>query len=195
MKGKLVFGNRNRKRVLALATMVQCLMLIGGNWRLAHAQRPAGVVSARLVLATDAIHGGESAKLAAVARIAPGFHINDHHPSEEYLIPTELKFDPTDKLSVEKLVYPKGELKSFPFSETPLSVYQGTLEVGALLKLASSMPAGEFALKGKLSYQACNDHECLPPASAPVSLTIKVVKRGIPLKPANQEIFSRLKFD
>jgi Thiol:disulfide interchange protein DsbD, N-terminal len=161
---------------------------------MAFAQKPAGVVSVRLVLASDAVHAGEPVKLAAVARIAPGFHINDHHPSEEYLIPTELKLNPSDKLSVEKLVYPKGELKRFPFSDTPLSVYQGTLSVGALIKIAPSTPAGDFPLAGKFSYQACNDHECLAPASVAVSLTVKVVKRGAPLKPTHQEIFSHLKF-
>jgi thiol:disulfide interchange protein DsbD len=185
----------HRMKSLVLARCLLIFALLSGISQFAHAQTSGGVVTARLVLASTAVHAGEPAKLAAVARIAPGFHINDHHPSEEYLIPTELKLNPSDKLSVEKLIYPKGELKSFPFSDTPLSVYQGTIEVGALLKLAPSMPAGEFALTGKLSYQACNDHECLPPTSAPVSLTLRVVKRGVPLKPANQEIFSHLKFD
>lgn len=171
------------------------LIILGVAASAARAQNPASIVSAKLFLGTTAVHPGETAKLAAVARIVSGFHINDHHPSEDYLIPTELKLNPSDRISVEKLVYPKGEAVKFPFSDTPLSVYQGTLTVGALLKLAPAMPAGDFALTGKFSYQACNDHECLPPTSVPVSLTIKVVKSGIPVKPANREVFSRLKFN
>ncbi len=186
---------RNGVRRMKLATIVFCSAVIGGSSPLVWAQKPASVVSVRLVLASDAVHAGETAKLAAVAQVAPGFHINDHHPSEDYLIPTELKLAASDKLSVEKLVYPKGELKSFPFSEKPLSVYQGTLIVGALFKLDSAAPIGDFPLTGKFSYQACNDHECLPPTSVPVSLDVKVVKRGVPLKRSNPEVFSRFKFD
>lgn len=181
-------------RALRPAALLLCLVVFGGTRRL-QAQKPATVVSVRLVLASDAVHAGEPARLAAVAEIAPGFHINDHHPSEEYLIPTELKLATTPKLSVTNLVYPKGELKSFPFSEKPLSVYQGSVAVGAILKLDRSIGNGTFRLTGKFSYQACNDHECLAPASVPVSLDVKVVKRGVRLRPVNAEIFSRIKFD
>lgn len=180
---------------LNLRRMLFCAVLLAATAAAVHAQNPASVVSARLALSTTAVRSGGTAKLAAVAQIAPGFHINDHHPSEDYLIPTELKLNPSDQISVEKLVYPKGEAVTFPFSDKPLSVYQGTLTVGALLKLAPSMPAGDITLSGKFSYQACNDHECLAPTSVPVSITIKVVKPGIPVKPANREIFSHLKFD
>jgi thiol:disulfide interchange protein DsbD len=181
------------KRLHPLRWLV-CAAVMGAA-AVAYAQKPASVVSAKLLLATTAVRPGETAKLAAVAEIASGFHINDHHPSEDYLIPTELKLNPSDQLSVDKLVYPKGEAVKFPFSDTPLSVYQGTLTVGALLKFSPSMPAGDFTLSGKFSYQACNDHECLPPTNVPVSITVKVVKSGAPVKAANREVFSHLKFN
>ena len=182
------------KRLNPLSWFV-CAAMIAAAAAGGRAQKPASVVSAKLLLATTAVRPGETAKLAAVAKIASGFHINDHHPSEEYLIPTELKLNPSDQISVEKLVYPKGEAVKFPFSDTPLSVYQGTLTVGALLKFVRSMPAGDLTLSGKFSYQACNDHECLPPTSVPVSITIQVVKPGTAVKPANREVFSHLKFN
>jgi thioredoxin:protein disulfide reductase len=182
-------------------------MLMGERYRLllcavwvavaavfAAAQSPP-VVSARMVLATEGVHAGAPAQAAVVAKVAPGYHINDHHPSLDYLIPTELKLDPSPKISIEKLIYPKGELKSFAFADTQLSVYEGTVQVGALLNVARATPAGEYTLQGKFSYQACNDHACLPPTSVPVSLTVTVVGRKAPLKPANQEIFGRIKFD
>lgn len=166
-----------------------------GSAAVAWAQVPSQVVEARMVLATDGAHPGSAVKAAVVAQVAPGFHINDRHPSLDYLIPTELKLDPSAKLSVEKLVYPKGELKHFAFSDTQLSVYQGTVEVGALLKIARATPPGEYTLKGKFNYQACNDHACLPPTSVPVALTVKVVPRGVALKRINQEIFNKIDFE
>jgi hypothetical protein len=161
----------------------------------AAAARVPQVVSARMLLGTDAVHAGAPAQAAVVAEVASGYHINDHHPTLDYLIPTEVKLDSSPKLSVDKLVYPKGELKSFAFSGTQLSVYQGKVTVGVVLNVAKGTPPGDYKLRGKFEYQACNDHACLPPASVPVSLTVKVVARNVRLKPAAPAIFDRIKFD
>ncbi len=177
-------------RRLALLAMLVC-----GAAAVSAAQNRPPVVQARMVLATDGVHAGSSAKAAVVAEIASGFHINDHQPTLDYLIPTELKLEPSPRLAVTRLVYPKGELKTFAFSDTQLSVYQGTIEVGALLKVARSTPPGSYTLKGKFHYQACNDHACLPPTSVPVELALKVVPRSVPLKPANAEFLRQIKFD
>jgi DsbC/DsbD-like thiol-disulfide interchange protein len=158
------------------------------------AQQPS-VVEARMVLATDATRAGSTAKAAVVAQISPGYHINDNKPTLDYLIPTELQLEPSKEVSVTKLVYPKGELKSFAFSDAKLSVYEGTLEVGALLKIARTTRPGTYTLKGKFAYQACNDHACLPPRSVPVTLAVKVVPRGAPVKRVNGDVFDRISFE
>src|SRR5437667_2587861 len=145
------------------------------------------VVEARMVLASDAAHAGSTVKAAVDARIASGYHINDHHPSADYLIPTELKLEPSKQVTVERVVYPKGEPKKFAFADAPLSVYEAKLLVAATLKVAPGVSPGSYTLKGKLAYQACNDHVCLPPASAPLTLTLKVVDRGVPLKRVNAD--------
>jgi len=153
------------------------------------------VVKARMVLATSAAHPGAPAKAAVVAEIAPGYHINDHKPTLDYLIPTEVTFEASKEIAAEKVDYPKGQLVKFTFADESLSVYEGTLTVGVVLKVAPAAAAGDFALKGKLRYQACNDHACLPPASVPVELTLKVVGKSTPLKPENADVFSRIKFE
>ncbi len=158
-------------------------------------QGSTGVVEARVVTATEAAHPGTSVKVAVVAEIAPGFHINDHKPTLDYLIPTELKLEPTRELSVERVVYPKGELKKFEFSDQGLSVYQDKAVVGALLKLAAGVPPGEYTIKGKLAYQACNEHACLPPTSVLLSITVKVVPRGVTLKRVHTDVFDKIQFD
>ena len=152
------------------------------------------VVKARMVLATSAAHPGATAKAAVVAEIADGYHINDHKPTLDYLIPTEVVFDPSKEISTEKVDYPKGQLERFTFADESLSVYQGTLTVGVVLKVAPIAAAGDYALKGKLRYQACNDHACLPPTSVPVELTVKVVGASVRLKPENADVFSKIKF-
>ncbi len=133
-----------------------------------------------------------SLRAKLVAQIAPGYHINDHMPTLDYLIPSELKLEPTRQVAVKEVVYPHGKLKKFAFSETPLSVYEGKLAVTAVLKVAPSAPPGSYVLKGKFTYQACNDHACLPPDSVPVALTVKVVPPGARATRPNQNVSSRL---
>jgi thiol:disulfide interchange protein DsbD len=158
----------------------------------AAAQNSPQVVEVKTVLEADGVHPGKTIKVAAVARIAPGYHINDHQPTLDYLIPTEWKLEPPKQVSVENVVYPKGELKKFAFSEKQLSVYEGNLTVGALLQVARTASPGVYALKGTFNYQACNDHACLPPKSVPVTLTVNVVGRGRSLKPLNADVFKSL---
>jgi DsbC/DsbD-like thiol-disulfide interchange protein len=161
----------------------------------ARAQNNNSVVEAHAVMATDAAHAGSPVKLAVLAQVAAGYHINDHKPSLDYLIPTELKVDPSDQFTLQNVVYPKGTPKRFAFSDVPLSVYEGTVVVGALLQAGKVTPAGTYMLKAKFAYQACNDHACLPPASVPLTVTIKIVPRSVPLKPVESDVFQRIQFE
>jgi DsbC/DsbD-like thiol-disulfide interchange protein len=171
-------------------------LLVGCSATLATAQvQSTPVVSGHLVLNTDAAHAGSAIRSAVVAEVAPGYHINDHVPSLDYLIPTELKLDVVEPLSLASTVYPKGSPEKFSFLDTPISVYQGKLLVGATVKVAADAKPGDYNLKGTLRYQACNDHACLPPTSLPLALTVKVVPRSEALKHVNSDVFSAIKFN
>ena len=161
----------------------------------AQAQGSKHVVEVTTVFETEGVAPGATIKAAAIARISPGYHINDHKPSEEYLIPTEWKLEGTEKISVAKMAYPKGELKKFAFSEDGLSVYEGGLTIGALIKVSRAAKPGAYTLKGNLTYQACNDHACLPPKTLPVALEVKVVPPGKAAKRLNAEVFRDVRFD
>ena len=167
------------------------ILLIGCTAAVAAAQTPSPVVQARMVLATDGAHAGSPVKVGVVAQIASGYHINDHKPTLDYLIPTQLRLEPTKQLEVGEVNYPKGRLEKLAFSDTPLSVYEGEIVVDAVLKIAASTSAGAYPLKGKLAYQACNDHACLPPTSVPLAVTIKVVGRDVPVKRVNTDLFGK----
>ncbi len=156
------------------------------------AQTDAPVVDARMVLATDAVHPGAPAKAAVVVEIPSGYHINDHKPSLDYLIPTELKPEPNKQVEVTRIDYPKGDLLKLAFSDTPLSVYQGKIVVGTALKIAPTTAPGSYVVKGKFAYQACNDHACFPPTSVPVILSVKVVGRDVPVKRVNADVFNTI---
>jgi len=173
-----------------LAASLLFLLAVG---TLCAAELPS-VVSVRTVLATNAVHPGTTAKVAVVAHVEPGYHINAHKPSLDYLIPTKVAFADMS-FKVEKVAYPRGKMKRFVFLDSPISVYEGEIRLGAILKVGDSLKPGTYPLRGKFSYQACNDHACLPPTSVSFETQVRVVPFSVPLKPANAEIFKGIGFD
>jgi hypothetical protein len=159
------------------------------------AQGASPVVEAKIVMETDVAHRNSTVRAAVIAHVVPGYHINDHKPTLDYLIPTDLKLEPISQVTVKNIVYPKGKPVKMAFSDMALSVYEGTVVVGAVFQVARVVRPGVYPVKAKFVYQACNDHACLPPASVPLALTIKVVRRSVPIKHVNEDVFDRINFE
>jgi DsbC/DsbD-like thiol-disulfide interchange protein len=151
-----------------------CALACAAVW----AQAPERVVKAKVTVAPGEARPGSVVNATVVADVLPGYHINDHHPTLDYLIPTEVKLEPSKAVARNDITYPKGEPKKFAFSDTPLSVYEGTVRVDVAFQLDPKVPPGDYEVKGKFAYQACNDHACLPPTSVPISFPLKVARRG-----------------
>jgi hypothetical protein len=111
-------------------------------------------------------------------RVGSGFHINSNAPKSEFLIPTALKLDlPTD-IVLGKIEYPQGQDLSFPFSpDEKLSVYSGDFSIKLAVHPMASVNPGKYAIHGVLRYQACDNAQCFPPKTLPVSIDVKVVKQ------------------
>jgi Thiol:disulfide interchange protein DsbD, N-terminal len=111
-------------------------------------------------------------------RIGSEFHINSHHPRADYLIPTALKLNAPEQLTVADVKYPAGEEMTFPFSPNEkLSVYSGDFSINAVLKAPANTAAGKYPVKGELRFQACDHSACYPPHSIPVQFQVTVVKK------------------
>jgi DsbC/DsbD-like thiol-disulfide interchange protein len=177
-------------RLVLLGCLVACLAAVVGM-----SGNSTPVVSAHTLLETDGAHPGSSVKAAVIAEVSPGFHINDHNPNLDYLIPTELKLEAPKELNVDKVVYPKGELIKFVFADQALSVYEGKFVVGVVVKIDRTVRPGTYTINGNLTYQACNDHACFPPARVALSLTVKVVPRGVSLKRLNADVFNKVQLE
>jgi len=160
------------------ALVFSVVLAVAAVW----AQAPGQVVKAKVTMASPVARPDSVLRAAVVAEILPGYHINDHHPTLDYLIPTEVKLEPSKQVTVKDITYPKGEPKKFAFSDAPLSVYEGTVQVDVALQLERKTLPGDYEVKGQLAYQACNDHACLPPTSAPLLFSFKVVGRGASVK-------------
>jgi thiol:disulfide interchange protein DsbD len=138
------------------------LALFGAVSRLEAAPLPSPADLLRLepVLTPSAEQG--RGILEVKARLAPGWHVNSHKPSEDYLIPTAVSLDATPALTAGDARYPEGRLVKFSFSDKPLSVYEESFVVEVPVTWTGGPPE---ALSGKVEFQACNDKQCLAPAS------------------------------
>ncbi len=110
-------------------------------------------------------------------RVASGFHINSNTPKSEFLIPTNLKMDlPTD-IILGKIAYPPGKDLAFPFSpDEKLNVYSGDFTIAVAVHPLHAVVPGKYVMHGVLRYQACDNAQCFPPKTLPVSFEVKVVK-------------------
>lgn len=170
-------------RVL-IPTALVCLMCATAS-----AQSSASVVNTRPALSVDKVKQGSRFQAAVVADISSGYHINSSHPSESYLIATALKLDKRQGITAGPVLYPKGQLKKFSFSEKPLSVYEGRAIFKFTATASPALGTGNQSIHGKLTVQACNDQACLQPKTIDVEIPFEVVAPGTQVNPANGDIF------
>jgi len=156
----------------------------------AQAAQDANVVQVEAYSSHWRIHSGETFRVAIVANIEQGFHINSHKPLDEFLVPTVVKFDKRKGIVFGPVSYPEPVFKPFSFSTNKVSVYEGKISICAQGKLAEDISMGDIEVSGKLAYQACDDQRCFMPNSVKFEIPLKVVKPGEPIKLINKHIFS-----
>jgi thiol:disulfide interchange protein DsbD len=115
-------------------------------------------VSARLEVSGQTASG----VVAVEARVLEGWHVNSHNPTEDYLIPTTVQLSPSQGLTAGEPRYPEGRLVKFSFADKPLSVYQDRFTVEVPVTWSGAVPS---SVAGRIDFQACNDKQCLAPAS------------------------------
>jgi suppressor for copper-sensitivity B len=149
---------------------------------------PTKVERAELDLAADrtAYAPGETAHVAAVVTVEDGWHVNAHHPSFDYLIPTELTIEVPAGWPAAVIEYPAPVARTFAFADQPLAVYEGKTVIAVTLRVPTAAAPGKVQLAGKLNYQACNDRSCLPPVTTSLPLELTVGPGG---EPANAALF------
>jgi hypothetical protein len=150
------------------------------------------VVAPTAYVSYDPAARGTSLQVAVVLKIRPGFHVNAHEVSAEYLIPTELRADVPAGFKMSDVIYPKGTLETFAFAKNkPLNVYSDSVTVRVPLTVLTNAPLGQQHLAMKLRYQACSTEICLPPVTKDVDAIMNVVAAQSAAKPANPSIFAK----
>jgi thiol:disulfide interchange protein DsbD len=151
---------------------------------------PASVIQPQAYASLQPVPRGRAFQVAIVAKISPGFHINAHMPSEDYLIPTKVTADLAPGVFLVETAYPRGVMRAFRFSKTPLRVYEGSFTVMMKLRTSGTAPIGPQKLSLTLAYQACNQDACLPPTKIPVTADLEIAAVDAATHPAHADIFS-----
>jgi len=150
----------------------------------------ANVLQPEAYVSMQPVPRGRAFAIAVVAKISPGFHINAHVPSEDYLIPTKILADLSPGVFAVETTYPRGVMRAFRFSKTPLRVYEGSFTVLMKLRASASAPLGPQKIGLTLAYQACNQDACLPPTKIPVTADLQIAAVDTPVHAIHTDIFS-----
>jgi uncharacterized protein len=112
--------------------------------------REAVSVLARLLPGDEGFRG-----FTVDLEVRSGWHVNAHPSSSLALVPTKVA---AVLGRLRNVRYPEGQL--FPAGSEPLLVYQGRVQIRGEIEAPE---AGAPSLE--LTYQACDDHRCLPPVT------------------------------
>ncbi len=148
------------------------------------------VASPKIYVSVAPVPRSSTFEVAVVVGIMPGFHMNAHKPSEEYLIPTVLTAKLPAGFREGETAYPAGIEMKLSFADKPLQVYTKQFTIRTKISAAANAPLGKVKLPFTLQYQACNDSVCLPPVRIPVTATIEIASAGAKTQQISPEIFS-----
>jgi thiol:disulfide interchange protein DsbD len=174
------------------ANILIILIILFTSSTLAQFGMPKDLVKIETYQSFDKVYPGTEFKLAVKAEVAESWHINSHKPYDEYLIPTSLMVTENPDFKMIKVAYPKPHDFKFSFSESPLSVWEGQVYFGALVKVDSLASPGVYSLIVELEYQACNDMSCQAPTAIMDTINIEVADKTSPVNTINDEIFKNI---
>lgn len=179
-------------RLLAPVLFLALAAFIVSNSSAQDSAYPAAssVLQPQAYVSLQPVPRGRAFEIAVVAKISPGFHINAHVPSEDYLIPTKIMADLSPGVFLVETTYPRGVMRAFRFSKTPLRVYEGSFTVLMKLRTNGTAPLGPQKIGLTVGYQACNQDACLPPTKVAVTADLEVAAVDTPTHPAHADIFS-----
>ncbi len=152
---------------------------LGARIQAAEAARlAAGVVGISSVTLEAPLRADTRTVMEVTAQILPGWHINSNHPTASYYIPTRLGVSTPGEVTAGAVEYPPAHEEALEFARgRKLSVFTGTAVFRVPIVAAAGLSAsGGLPATITINYQACDNHQCLSPAS--VSRTVDLRTLG-----------------
>lgn len=148
------------------------------------------VVKIKTYSSFDKVYPASNFKIAIEANVHDTWHVNSNKPKDEFLIPTVISLSDTSNFKLLKVAYPDPHDIQLDFSDSPLSVWEGKVYFGGLIKSKENINPGNYELIVNFDYQACNNQSCLAPNTATDTLIIIIADKNDVINKINQEIFN-----
>jgi hypothetical protein len=114
-------------------------------------------------------------KVTLMLDVTPNPDVHVYAPGAKDFVQTRLTLSPQGRLTIGKPTYPKAELVLDPLLNERIPEYTKTFRIAQPVTLGPAVKSPEvLTIAGVLSYQACDDKMCYPPASALVTWTVTV---------------------
>jgi len=178
-----LFGGRMRRAAILI------LLMAATTGVLAQGFESAPVFRAQLLADREPAVAGDELRLAVVLRIDPGWHVNTDQPGDEFSMPTTLVWELPEEWPEPLASFPDGESLRFEFSETPVEVWEGKVTVVAVTRVPTDATPGKVPFKVRVTAQACNSTQCLPPTEVVARVEIDVAASGSGHQQVNTEVF------
>jgi len=156
-----------RQKVWILSAVLP-LALFAGMAGMARAQLGAPKILKAAVSAPKVAVIGKPFPVVVTLTIAKPYHIQANPPKQGY-IATEVKVGPVKGVKVDKLIYPHATRATTAGEVLP--VYEGTVQVRAIVTADRTVKPGSLRLPITVHYQGCNDRSCYPPTSETTQAT------------------------
>jgi len=160
-----------------LTRMLLAAVLAGGAVVIAQDLRPQTTSFQHVTAAAGASSPTAAAGATVMlwADVTPRPHIHVYAPGAKDFAPPKIVVTPHSLLTVGKPIFPTGTLTALPGVSARVPVYSKTFRITQPVTLAAKAPrGGAVIIAATLSYQACDDAVCYPPASLPLFWRIGV---------------------
>jgi thiol:disulfide interchange protein DsbD len=137
---------------------------------------------------------GGNARVAVELKIDAPWHVNANRVKEDYLVPTTINFELPEGVTLRGIVYPAGHDKQLEFSEEALSLYEGTVYIGAVIDVSDDAAIGEATVLASVTYQACDNQKCLLPETIEVAIPVTISSPHESVDLAHTDVFDRIDF-
>lgn len=117
---------------------------------------PDFMSGARASVTPGTVKAGGKATLTLTLTLAPGFHIYDPKPGDEFAIASEVVGSKVAGVSYGKQSGPNRRF-------TKTRIHEGTITVTVPVTIAKNAKPGARKLGGAVKSQGCNATGCLPP--------------------------------
>jgi len=158
-------------------------------WGQADPKKKEDQVKIEAHLSVDRLPAGDKCQILIRLTVQPGWHINANPPNPKEFVPTEAEFKGKLGTKLTNVKYPKGKPLEMKDLDTPVSAYEGKVDIRGVLEVPESAAGQTEEMEITVRYQACNEERCLIPTKVKLTGKLPVAKVGEGVKSQNEKLF------